>query len=431
MPRKKSLLGMSPILAVFTTILMLPLAGWGASKYKVLYSFTGGADGGTPNGLIIDQLGNLYGTTSAGGATGNGTVFKLEPLPGGTWKETVLHSFSGPDGATPAAALVFDASGNLYGTTWQGGPQCMFFSNGCGVVFKLRPRSDGTWTESVLYKFKGGASDGAAPFGSLILDKAGNLYGTVEALGSGGAGDVYRLKRNANGTWTENIVYMFTGNGPDGVSPTSSLVFDGAGNLYGTTFEGGNMNCPDGAYGCGVAFKLTPNADGSCSESLPYTFCPTATCVDGAYPNAALIFDKAGNLYGTTQLGGIPSSNGRVNGTVFSLSESAGSWTENVVYAFDGLHGSQPVAPLVFDGVGNLYGTTSYGGSSADGGVVFKLSPSLGGTWAYTVLHVFGGNPALHPRAGLVLDGAAHLYGTTSSCASGAKCMGVVFEITP
>jgi hypothetical protein len=169
----------------------------------------------------------------------------------------------------------------------------MFFSNGCGVVFKLKPKSDGTWTESVLHKFKGGF-DGATPFGGLIFDKAGNLYGTTESLGTGGAGDVYQLKRNANGTWTENILYMFTGNGPDGVSPTSSLVFDGAGNLYGTNLEGGNMNCSGGPYGCGVAFKLTPNPGGSWSESLLYAFCPGA-CTDGAFPNAALIFDKAGN----------------------------------------------------------------------------------------------------------------------------------------
>jgi uncharacterized repeat protein (TIGR03803 family) len=426
MPQKKSSFKMCSILAVLTMALMLPLASWGASKYKVLYKFTGGADGGTPNGLIVDKLGNLYGTTSAGGATGNGTVFKLEPLPGGTWKETVLHSFSGPDGATPLAALVFDASGNLYGTTWQGGSSCMFFENGCGVVFKLRPKPDGTWTESVLHKFKGGF-DAAAPVGGLIFDKAGNLYGTTEALGTGGAGDVYQLKRNANGTWTENILYMFTGNGPDGVSPTSSLVFDGAGNLYGTTAEGGNMNCPDGFYGCGVAFKLTPNPVGSWSESLPYTFCSAAACADGSWPNAALLFDNAGNLYSTTQFGGLPGY-----GTVFRLSESGGSWNENVLYNFDGVHGSDPYASLVFDGAGNLYGTTRNGGSANGGsayGIAFKLSPSLVGTWTYTVLHVFRGNPGLNPMAGLVLDGAGHLYGTTSGC--GAGCMGVVFEITP
>ena len=422
MPQKKSSFKMRPILAVLTMTLMLPLTTWGASTFKVLYEFTGGADGGTPNGLIIDKLGNLYGTTSAGGATGNGTVFKLEPLPGGTWKETVLHSFSGPDGASPFAALVFDSSGNLYGTTWQGGSSCMFFSNGCGVVFKLKPKSDGTWMESVLHKFKGGY-DAAAPVGGLIFDKAGNLYGTTEALGTGGAGDVFQLKRNSNGTWTENILYMFSGLGPDGASPASTLVFDGAGNLYGTTNNGGNMNCPD-QFGCGVAFKLTPDPGESWNERVLHTFCSETNCADGVYPSA-LIFDNAGNLYGT-------SGNNSLNsdGTVFRLSESGGSWSEDVLYRFDGAHGSGPIGGVVSDAAGNLYGTTCCGGSANDG-VAFKLSPSMGGTWEYTVLHVFQGKPGRYPAAALVLDGAGNLYGTTQSCGSGSKCMGVVFEITP
>jgi uncharacterized repeat protein (TIGR03803 family) len=422
MPQKKCCFRISRILAVSTTALVLSIATWAASTYKVLYKFTGGADGASPNGLILDKLGNLYGTTSAGGATGNGTVFKLEPLPGGTWKETVLHSFSGPDGASPAAGLVSDASGNLYGTTWQGGSSCMFFENGCGVVFKLRPKSDGTWAESVLHKFKGGF-DGATPFGGVILDKAGNLYGTTESLGSGGAGDVFQLKRNSNGTWTENILYMFTGLGPDGASPESTLVFDGVGNLYGTTNNGGNMNCPD-QFGCGVAFKLMPDPGESWNESVLHTFCSEAGCADGIYPNA-MVFDKAGNLYGTTGGNGLNS-----DGTVFRLSESGGSWNEDVLYHFDGTQGSGPLAGLIFDAAGNLYGTACCGGSANDG-VAFKLSPSVGGTWAYTVLHVFQGKPGRYPAAALVLDGAGHLYGTTSSCGSGAKCMGVVFEITP
>jgi uncharacterized repeat protein (TIGR03803 family) len=424
MPQKKSSFKMRPILAVLTMALMLPLASWGASKYKVLYKFTGGADGGTPNGLIIDKLGNLYGTTSAGGATGNGTVFKLEPLPGGTWKETVLHSFSGPNGASPAAGLVSDASGNLYGTTAQGGPPCPYVSStGCGVVFKLKRKPDGTWTESVLYSFKGGASDGYDPLAGLTFDKAGNLYGTTPLDGSGGVGDVFQLKRNANGSWTENILYMFTGNGPDGASPESTLVFDGAGNLYGTTNNGGNMNCPD-PFGCGVAFRLTPDPGESWSESVLHTFCSEAGCADGVYPDA-MVFDKAGNLYGTTGNNSLNS-----DGTVFRLSESGDSWNEDVLYHFDGIQGSGPIGGLIFDAAGNLYGTTCCGGSANDG-VAFKLSPSVGGTWAYTVLHVFQGKPGRYPAAALVFDGAGHLYGTTRSCGSGAKCMGVVFEITP
>jgi uncharacterized repeat protein (TIGR03803 family) len=296
-------------------------------------------------------------------------------------------------------------------------------STGCGVVFKLKPKSDGTWMESVLYAFKGGASDGYDPVAGLTFDKAGNLYGTASLDGSGGAGDVFQLKRNSNGAWTENILYMFTGLGPDGVFPLSTLVLGGAGNLYGTTNNGGNMNCPD-QFGCGVAFKLMPDPGESWSESVLHTFCSEAGCADGVYPNA-MVLDKAGNLYGTTGGNGLNS-----DGTVFRLSESGGSWNEDVLYHFDGTQGSGPLAGLIFDAAGNLYGTACCGGSANDG-VAFKLSPSVGGTWAYTVLHVFQGKPGRYPAAALVLDGAGHLYGTTSSCGSGAKCMGVVFEITP
>ena len=428
MTGKESWFKVRPILAALTMTLMLPLTTWGASKYKVLYEFTGGADGGTPTGLIIDKLGNLYGTTSAGGATGNGTVFKLEPLPGGTWKETVLHSFNGPDGGAPVTGLISDASGNLYGTTSQGGPPCPYVSStGCGVVFKLKPKSDGTWTESVLYSFKGGASDGYDALAGLTFDKAGNLYGTTAVDGSGGAGDVFQLKRNSNGTWTENILYMFSGNGPDGVSPDSTLIFDGAGNLYGTTDQGGNMNCA-ALYGCGVAFKLTRDPGESWSESVLYTFCSETNCTDGKYPGD-IVFDKAGNLYGITASGGHSDLSSDSDGTVFRLSESGGRWKEDVLYRFDGAQGAGPDAGPILDAAGNLYGTAVSGGSANDG-VVFKMSPSLDGTWAYTVLRTFLGGPARYPES-LIFDGAGHLYGTTQSCGPRAKCMGIVFEVTP
>jgi uncharacterized repeat protein (TIGR03803 family) len=428
MTRKESWFKVLPILAALTMTLMLPLTTWGASKYKVLYEFTGGADGGTPTGLIIDKLGNLYGTTSAGGATGNGTVFKLEPLPGGTWKETVLHSFKGPDGSAPETGLISDASGNLYGTTSQGGPPCPYVSStGCGVVFKLKPKSDGTWTESVLYSFKGGASDGYDALAGLTFDKAGNLYGTTAVDGSGGAGDVFQLKRNSNGTWTENILYMFSGNGPDGVTPDSTLIFDGAGNLYGTTDQGGNMNCA-ALYGCGVAFKLTRDPGESWSESVLYTFCSETNCTDGKYPGD-IVFDKAGNLYGITAGGGHSDLSSDSDGTVFRLSESGGRWKEDVLYRFDGAQGAGPDAGPILDAAGNLYGTAVSGGSANDG-VVFKMSPSLDGTWAYTVLRTFLGGPARYPES-LIFDGAGHLYGTTQSCGPRAKCMGIVFEVTP
>lgn len=427
MAQKKRWFRISRILAVLTAALVLSVATWGASTFKVLYRFPGsGASGASPNGLIFDKLGNLYGTTSAGGTYGKGTVFKLQALPNGTWKETVLHTFRGYDGGAPFASLVFDAAGNLYGTTSQGGPSCIYVPGGCGVVFKLKPNFNGTWTETILYKFKGGPPDGALPLAALIFDKAGNLYSTTSYGGPGGAGNVFQLKPNADGTWTQNILYMFTGNGPDGYLPFSGLVFDVAGNLYGTTSQGGNMKCP-AVYGCGIAFKLTPNSAGSWTESVLHIFCSAANCADGRFPEAALVFDKAGNLYSTTAGGAYPGS----HGTVFRLKPLLdGRWTEKVLHNFTGAGAATPVAGLILDAAGNLYGTAEFGGP-AGGGAVFKLSPLAGDNWAYTLLYVFSGQTGLNPTAGLIFDGAGNLYGTTTNCGTGIGCMGTVFEITP
>jgi len=428
MTRKESWFKVRPILAALTMTLMLPLTTWGASKYKVLYEFTGGADGGTPTGLIIDKLGNLYGTTSAGGATGNGTVFKLEPLPGGTWKETVLHSFKGPDGSAPVTGLISDASGNLYGTTAQGGPPCPYVSgSGCGVVFKLKPKSDGTWTESVLYSFKGGASDGYDALAGLTFDKAGNLYGTTAVDGSGGAGDVFQLKRNSNGTWTENILYMFSGNGPDGVSPDSTLIFDGAGNLYGTTDQGGNMNCA-ALYGCGVAFKLTRDPGESWSESVLYTFCSETNCTDGKYPGD-IVFDKAGNLYGITASGGHSDLSSDSDGTVFRLSESGGRWKEDVLYRLTVPREPVPTRVLSWTPPGTFMAPRLAAAPRTTGSSLKCRHrwTAFGRTRCFILS--WAGRGAT--RGPLIFDGAGHLYGTTQSCGPRAKCMGIVFEVTP
>jgi uncharacterized repeat protein (TIGR03803 family) len=277
-------------------------AGGGASGYgtvfkvdqrgkeTVLYSFTNSPDGAYPYaGLVRDKAGNLYGTTTGGGSSNVGTVFKVDP----TGKETVLHSFTYLDGAAPYAPLVRDKAGNLYGTTSYGGSAC-FPPSGCGTVFKL----DTSGKETVLYSFTG-SPDGAYPYAGLVRDKAGNLYGTTQEGGSSGYGTVFMVDL----TGKETVLYSFT-NSPDGAYPFAGLVRDKAGNLYGTTVYGGDSPC----LGCGTVFMV----DTSGNETVLHNF--TNSPDDGAHPYAGLVRDKACNLYGTTINGGF-----FYFGTVFKL----------------------------------------------------------------------------------------------------------------
>jgi uncharacterized repeat protein (TIGR03803 family) len=419
-------------LAVLAMALMLPTGAVAASTYKLLHKFVEYAHGAWPHGgLIFDATGNLYGTTTNGGAYGGGTVFKLTPNSDGTWTESVLYSFAtGEDSDNPQGTLIFDATGNLYGTTT--GSQ----DDGSGTVFKLTPNSDGSWTESVLYTFCSlkNCTDGANPQAGLIFDPAGNLYGTTAAGGlcnSAACGIVFKLTPNSDGSWTESVLYNFcsVSNCADGSGAEAGLIVDTAGNLYGTTeFGGTSTACTDG---CGVAFQLTPNQDGSWTESVLHSFTSTP---DGANPFAGLIFDAAGkNLYGTTFGGGDELCYVGC-GVVFKLTPNSkgGSWTESVLHRFGaGPLAANPHGGLIFDAAGkNLYGTTQHGGRE-DGGAVFKLAPNSDGSRAYSVLHSFQFDPAGYPVSGLVLDKAGNLYGTTSQCGNNANCYGVVFEITP
>lgn len=321
----------------------------------------------------------------------------------------VLHAFVGgeDDGATPEAGVIRDSAGNLYGTTRYGGGNTGCLGQGCGAVFKLAP--DGT--ETVLYAFTGG-TDGGEPVGDLIEDSAGNLFGTTEDGGmteGGGAGYGTVFELSPGGT--ETVLYAFAG-GSDGSYPTAGLTKDTAGNLYGTT-ELGGTGC--GGYGCGIIFKLA--ADGT--ETVLYAFTGGS---DGNNPEASLIEDKAGNLYGTTEAGGVR------YGTIFKLAPDG---TKTILYAFaGGSDAAYPIASLKMDKAGNLYGTTLYGGGSTNCeygcGAVFELSP--GG--AETVLHAFtGGTDGAYPSAGLVEDSAGDLYGTTAG--GGVHNQGTIFELTP
>jgi uncharacterized repeat protein (TIGR03803 family)/YVTN family beta-propeller protein len=394
------------------------IAGAGGCKNKVLYRFRGGADGASPvSSLILDKAGNLYGTTSSGGVSsstcpgGCGTIFKLTHQPDGSWTKSVLHRFVDTDGATPLGGLIFDAAGNLYGTASAGG-SCSH----CGVVFKLTPNADGTWTEHVLHRFTGG-SDGGQPVASLMLDLAGNVYGTTGYGGAYAYGVVFKLTPSSNGTWTESVLHAF--DLADGSNPLAGLTFDVAGNLFGTTITGSGSGCP-GSSSCGTAFQLTPHSNGMWTESVLHEF----ELTDGSYPLAGLIFDAAGTLYGTTRYGGAFG-----DGLVFKLTpNSKGGWTEQVLHQFTGKDGAHPYAGLVFDGAGNLYGTTQAGGPEGYGSV-FKLTPTSTGGWREKVLWSFLDQPGAHPQGGLIFDKAGNLYGTTTG--DGANTFGSVFEITP
>src|ERR1019366_2578878 len=292
---KRLSIGLRAALAIFTAILFVTSI-WAAAEEKVLHNFNNdGTDGYYPEvGLIVDAAGNLYGTTTAGGAYNSGTGFELTPAAGGGWTETVLHNFgNGTDGATPYAGLIFDAAGNLYGTTQYGG------TYGVGTVFELTPAGGGSWTEKVLYSFNHNGADGGVPAAGLIFDAAGNLYGTTVNGGTGsncvlGCGTVFELTPAAGGGWTEQVLHSFNNNGADGSTPFAGLIFDAAGNLYGTTFAGGT-------YGYGTVFELTPAAGGGWTETVLHNF---GNGTDGTAPYAGLIFDAAGNLYGTTFVGG-------------------------------------------------------------------------------------------------------------------------------
>jgi uncharacterized repeat protein (TIGR03803 family) len=386
----------------------------GLPVFSILHSFAGGTDGSQPlAGLVLDAQGNLYGTTCCGGGNnGRGTVFEVDAA----GQETVLHSFTGTagDGANPAAALVLDSQGNLYGTTKDGGNLACGGGSGCGTVFKI----DTTGQETVLYSFTGTGGDGAYPIGGLALDSAGNLYGTTEYGGDpacntgGGCGTVFEIAS----TGQESVLYSFTETGGDGAVPAAGLVRDSQNNLYGTTEYGGNLACYSGGLGgCGTVFEVASTG----TETVLHQF----SFSDGGFPVARLVRDSQGNLYGTTTSGG----HYGVGGTVF---EFAATGQESVLYSFSGTggDGESPEASVVRDSLGNLYGTTTLGGDLACNGgsgcgTVFMLSGS-----GETLLYTFTGANGAAPVAGLVRDTQGNLYGTTMN--GGANDLGTVFKLT-
>ena len=395
----------------------------------VLYGFSGGADGGLPIGnLSFDSSGNLYGSTEFGdnlSACGNGcgTVFELKPH-AGTWAETTLYSFTGArDGSNPVGGVLLDSNGSLYIPTFSGGnPGCTYYLPGCGTVIRLK-RSGGNWNAGVLYDFPS-PSDGSSPQANLISDTSGNLYGTTEYGGVGpcgngsyqGCGTIFELSPTSNGQWKMKVLYRFTGTSGDGANPTSTLTFDLNGNLYGTTKAGGATNC-NGNSPCGTVFKLSLSHKDTWKETVIYEF----SGHDSYSPMAGLVIDDQGALYGTAAVGGDADG-----GDVFQLVQHHGGvWHENIILRFP--QQQMPQGGLVLDMKGNLYGTTRFGGGSQHG-AVFRLSHT-GSGWKGTILHAFNGTDGWWPMSSLTVDRDGSLYGTTWM--GGKYNGGVVFKLTP
>ena len=413
----RTILAFAAAIAI-TALLTTRALAWNET---ILYSFAGPPDGYTPAfSLSEDAAGNFYGMTVWGGAYGGGTAFELS-LQDGVWVETILHSFGGPgDQVGTSGPLVMDRSGNLYGA----GAYFTGVGVGYGVVYELSPDGHGNWKETVLYTFK----ENSYTNGSLTLDAAGRLYGG--GSGSNCCGFVFSLSPPAKKAkkWTYKVLYNFKGpKHDDGEYPSGSFIFDAAGNLYGTTRGLGQP------HNYGTAFELSPGTK-MWTEKVLYSF---GGFPDGQDPEPGLIFDSAGNLYGTTVSGGSAGL-----GTVFELSPNRGNWAETLLYSFtSGSDGWGPAGPVTFYN-SDLVGATACGGSgtgcggAGGNGVVFLLSPS-GGGWTEQVLHTFTSSPdGSIPQSGLSLDSSGNLYGVTggggivnSNC--GSSGCGIVYEISP
>jgi uncharacterized repeat protein (TIGR03803 family) len=402
--------GLRATTAALAIVLVLTVVTTGAAhaqSFQVIYSFVGFTDGARPYaGLTIDAGGNLYGTTYAGHEGVNwGGVYELQRGMTG-FNFHVLTVFDG----TLSSRVVFGSDHRLYGTSPNNIAGYYYgyvysvtspISVSCHITFC-------PWTGAPIYHFSGGADGSDPTFGALLFDHAGNMYDTTAAGGSGN-GVVYEMMRSGSG-WTEQPLYAFSGS-PDGATPFAGLIFDNAGNLYGTTTTGG-LN------GFGTVFELSPPGSGW-TEQVLYNFQGGS---DGSFPTGGLAFDQSGNLYGSTNKGGMGGG-----GTVFQLTPSGGSWTYSLLYSFTGSTGCGPFSDLGFDGAGNLYGTTLCDGAS-NAGNVFKLTPS-GGSWTYSSLHDFtNGSDGGYPRSNVTFDTAGNLYGTASR---GGRGVGVVWEITP
>jgi uncharacterized repeat protein (TIGR03803 family) len=397
-------------LAIVVALALAAFAPAQAQTYSVRYSFQGGpTDGRAPEGeLALDQLGNLYGTTFTGGSRGSGVLFKVDPL----GNETILHNFeesTAHDGDGPRGGLLRIA-GKMYGTTQGGGNGTDCSAITCGTVFEVIGGK-----EKVLATLDG-STQYPGVIGGLISDASGNFYGVSSLVN--GDGIVFKLNQGQL-----SVLYTFRGT-PDGLGPRGSLVIDSAGNLYGVTSGGGAFGA--GTFYGGTVFELSPNSDGSWSEQILYSFTSGA-----GWAPTSLAMDLNGNLYGATQYGGRKMLSGCVGcGVVFKLKRNSdGSWSERVLHTFGGAgDGRQPVGAVVLDKHGNLYGACR--ASQPPGrGMIYKIDD----TGNETILHTFtGADGGADPLAGLIMDASGNLYGTTSQGGNDTNGgNGIVFETTP
>ena len=407
----------SAITALTSLLLFILLRTASAgTSYEILHSFAD-KPGTCPNpvaSVIFDQSGNLYSTTNFW----NGCVFELMPEAHGHWKEKTLYAFakySKTDGAQPWAPVVFDKTGNLYGTTGGGGGSgCYNF--GCGTIFELTPAADGHWKETIIYRFKDQA-DGFSPGAGLTMDASGNLYGTSNLGGNVscnqgyGCGTVFKLSKSRGGSWDKTTLHAFAG-GRDGADVWAGVILDSAGNLYGSTSD-----CYNSCQGNGTVFELV-STHGKWQHKVLFRF----TGGSNADPVGILTLDPEGNLYGTA-------AGAACCGTVFRLSRSGKEWKQQILHTFSGYDGAEPVSGVILDKAGNLFGTTPIGGSKGQG-TAFELKHS-NHNWTITVLHDFYSNylDGLNPVAPLAFGPDGALYGTTFWGGPGGY--GTVFRIVP
>jgi len=389
-----------------------------AQTFQVIYSFPGGPTGSNPDaGLTMDRAGHFYGTAGFGGSSSCyyecGVVFEISNQ-GQGWVLNVVYSFVPNSNTNPESRAIIGPDGSLYSTTYLGG------ASGYGAVFNLQPPAHATasaltsWTDTILYGFAGG-SDGTYPISAdVVFDSAGNIYGTTPTGGDSNNGTVYELSPS-NGGWAEKVLYSFPGQ-PDGASPTSGVILDPGGNLYGVTYLGGALNL-------GAIYELSPHGD-TWTETVLHSFIGG---VQGCFPFGGLTFDAHGNLIGTTGGGCLAGG-----ASVFMLSPAGDQWTFSGLYPLG--QNADPEAELTFDSSGNLYGTTVQGGAY-DYGTVFRLSPSNGG-WTYTDLHDFtNGSDGANPHSNVLIDANGNLFGTTNGGGLNGYCpggsCGTIWEITP
>ena len=391
------------------TALLLATVAAHAGNERVVYNLPGGSAGGSNpySKPIVTATGVIYGTAASGGVKNYGTIFEVNPKAGGGWNARTIHFFKGgSEGSTPIGNIVFDAAGNLYGVT---------SASGGGTVYQLSPNGNGSWTLHTIYSFKS-FPDANTPYAGLTIDAAGSLYGTTNSGGANGVGAIYKLAPNSDGTWSESVLYSLGSFSGDGTYTWAEPVFDAAGNLYGTTVSAGS-------YGSGTVYRLSPNSNGTWTETVLHSFTGQA---DQGTPKAAVWLDSVGNIFGTASADGTS-----VAGTVFELSpNSNGTWTQKTLHTFGALgDGERPFSGLTPDAAGNLYGTTYIGGAHG-AGCVYRMHPGTGGSWNESVVYSFtGSSDGNAPGVGVTLGNGGVFYGVTSY--GGSAQMGVVYALKP